>query len=117
MDFWESLIRMVSALAAVLGLMMLLALAARRWLGGRGLTLNLAKGEAPLVQVLSTGYLGPKQRVALVAVAGDLLIVGSTADGLVPLGRVSDPEQVRRLLRGKTASGERGEGEQGQVAG
>nr|MBI3612613.1 flagellar biosynthetic protein FliO [Nitrospirota bacterium] len=94
MDFWESLIRTVSALAAVLGLMMLLALAARRWLGSR----VLAGAEAPLVQVLGTGYLGPKKSVALVSVAGDLLIVGSTADSLVSLGRVSDPEQVRLAL-------------------
>ncbi len=103
MDFWESLIRMVSALAVVLGLMMLLALAARRWLGGRGLTLSLAKGETPLVQVLGTGYLGPKKSVALVSVAGDLLIVGSTADSLVSLGRVSDPEQVRLVLAKRNA--------------
>lgn len=99
MDFWESLIRMVSALAVVLGLMMLLALAARRWLGGR----VLAGTDTPLVQVLGTGYLGPKKSVALVSVAGDLLIVGSTADSLVPLGRVSDPEQVRLALAKRNA--------------
>lgn len=99
MDFWESLIRMVSALAVVLGLMMLLALAARRWLGGR----VLAGTDTPLVQVLGTGYLGPKKSVALVSVAGDLLIVGSTADSLVPLGRVSDPEQVRLVLAKRNA--------------
>lgn len=99
MDFWESLIRMVSALAAVLGLMMVLALAARRWLGGR----VLAGADTPLVQVLGTGYLGPKKSVALVSVAGELLIVGSTADGLVPLGRVNDPEQVRQVLAKRDA--------------
>lgn len=98
MEFWDSVIRMVSALAVVLGLMMVLAAAARRWLGGRSFALGTLKPQAPLVQVLSTGYLGPRKSVALVAVAGDLLIVGSTADNLVPLGRVSDPEQVRRIL-------------------
>ncbi|MDE3241087.1 MAG: flagellar biosynthetic protein FliO [Nitrospirota bacterium] len=99
MDFWESLVRMVSALAAVLGLMMVLALAARRWLGGR----VLVGADTPLVQVLGTGYLGPKKSVALVSVAGELLIVGSTADGLVPLGRVNDPEQVRQVLAKRDA--------------
>jgi flagellar protein FliO/FliZ len=85
---------MVSALALVVGLMMVLAAIARRVMGGRALTLS----EAPLVQVLGTGYLGPRKTIALVAVAGDLLIVGTTATDLVSLGRVSDPEEVRRLL-------------------
>lgn len=100
MEFWDSVIRMVSALAVVLGLMMLLAAGARRWLGGRGFAVGSLKPQAPLIQVLSTGYLGPRKSVALVAVAGDLLILGSTAEHLVPLGRISDPEQVRRILGG-----------------
>lgn len=102
MDFWDSLIRMVSALAVVLGLMAGLALVARRWLGRR----SLSPAEAPLVQVLGTGYLGPRKSIALVAVAGDLLVVGATANDLVPLGRITDPERVRRLLGEKAQAGE-----------
>ncbi len=100
MDFFDSLIRMVSSLAIVLGLMLALAYAARRWYGGRG----PISVKTPLVEVLGTGYLGPRKSVALVAVAGELLIIGSTADDLVPLGRVSDPETVRRLLNGTGTS-------------
>ncbi len=118
MEFWDSVIRMVSALAVVVGIMMVLAAIARRVMGGKSLTLS----DTPLVQVLGTGYLGPRKTVALVAVAGDLLIIGTTATDLVPLGRVNDPEQVQRLLAGKTgerraASGERLEMEQEKVAG
>lgn len=100
MEFWDSLIRMVSALAVVVGLMMVLATVARRVMGGRALALS----QTPMVQVLGSGYLGPRKSIALVAVAGDLLIVGTTATDLVPMGRVSDPEQVRRLL-GQSATG------------
>ncbi len=110
MEFWDSLVRMVSALAVVVALMMILAAVARRVMGGRGLTLS----QTPLVQVLGSGYLGPRKSIALVSVAGDLLIVGTTATDLVPLGRVSDPDQVRRLLAGKT--GGRPEIEQEKVA-
>jgi flagellar protein FliO/FliZ len=99
-EFWDSLIRMVSALAVVVGLMMVLAAIARRVMGGRALALS----QTPMVQVLGSGYLGPRKSIALVAVAGDLLIVGTTATDLVPMGRVSDPEQVRRLL-GQSATG------------
>lgn len=98
MEFWDSLIRMVSALAVVVGLMMVLAAVARRLMGGRSLAFN----QAPVVQVLGSVYVGPRKSIALVAVGGELLIVGTTATDLVPLGRVSDPEEVRRLLAGKT---------------
>jgi flagellar protein FliO/FliZ len=99
-EFWDSLIRMVSALAVVVGLMMVLAAVARRLMGGRSLAFN----QAPVVQVLGSVYVGPRKNIALVAVGGELLIVGTTATDLVPLGRVSDPEEVRRLL-GQSATG------------
>jgi len=97
-ELWDSLIRMVAALAVVVGLMMILAAVARRLMGSRSLTLS----QAPVVQVLGSGYVGPRKSIALVAVGGELLIVGTTATDLVPLGRVGDPEEVRRLLAGKT---------------
>jgi flagellar protein FliO/FliZ len=94
MDFWDSLIRMVSALAVVLGLMGGLVLVSRRFLGARIVT----RGGEPLVRVLSTGYLGPRKSVAVVSVCGELHVLGLTADDVVPLGKITDPEQVRRFL-------------------
>ncbi len=94
MDFWDSLIRMVSALAVVLGLMGGLVVLSRRYLGNR----LASRGGAPLVRVLGSGYLGPRKSVAVVAVCGELHVLGLTADDVVPLGKVTDPEHVRRLL-------------------
>lgn len=85
---------MVSALAVVLGLMGGLYLLSRRFIGAR----VLMRGGAPLVKVLGTGYLGPRKSVAVVAVCGEVHVLGITADDLVSLGKVTDPEQVRRLL-------------------
>jgi flagellar protein FliO/FliZ len=96
MDFWDSLIRMVSALAVVLGLMGGLVFLSRRFLGTRVVT----RGGEPLVRVLGSGYLGPRKSVAVVAVCGELHVLGVTANDLVPIGKVTDPEQVRRLLAG-----------------
>jgi flagellar protein FliO/FliZ len=101
-EFWDSLIRMVSALAVVVGLMMVLAAVARRLMGSRSLTLN----QEPVVQVLGSGYVGPRKSIALVAVGGELLIIGTTATDLVPLGRVNDPQQVRRILSHGATGGE-----------
>ncbi len=93
MDFYESLFRMLSALAVVLGLMVLVVVIVRRLLGTRA----LAQISAPLVQVLGTAYLGPRKSIAVVAVAGELLIVGVTSTDLIPLGRVRDPKQGQQV--------------------
>lgn len=93
-DLWESLLHTASALAIVLVLMGLVAMAARRVMGNR---LGLV-GARPLVQVLASGYIAPRKAIALVSVAGEYLIVGTTATDLVPLGRVSDSTKIRELL-------------------
>ena len=94
MDFWDSAFRMLSALAVVLALMMVVVAVARRVMGTR----LCAPAAAPLVRVLSTGYVGPRKTNSVVAVAGELLIIGATATDLIPLGRVRNAERVRHLV-------------------
>ena len=93
-DLWESLFRTVSALAIVLVLMGIATVIFRRVMGHR---LGVVGGR-PLVQVLATGYLAPRKTVSLVSVAGEYLIVGTTATDLVPLGRLNDSTQLHELL-------------------
>lgn len=93
-DLWESLFRTVSALAIVLVLMGIATVIFRRVMGHR---LGVV-GRRPLVQVLATGYLAPRKTVSLVSVAGEYLIVGTTATDLVPLGRLTDSTQLHELL-------------------
>ena len=93
-DLWESLFRTLSALAIVLVLMGIVAVTVRRLMGPR---LGIAGGR-PLVQVLASSYIAPRKTIALVSVAGEYLIVGTTATDLVPLGRISDSAELRELL-------------------
>ncbi|MBH0179302.1 MAG: flagellar biosynthetic protein FliO [Nitrospira sp.] len=93
-DFWESLLRTLSALAIVLVLMGLVAIAARRLMNHR---LGQAGGHQ-LIRVVASGHIAPRKTIALVSVAGEYLIVGATATDLVPLGRVSDSTRVEELL-------------------
>jgi flagellar protein FliO/FliZ len=95
MEVWDSLLRMVSALAVVLGLMLLCAFLFKRLQG----TKIFAPAAAPMVKVLGSGYLGSRKSIVLVDVAGELLIVGATATDLVPLGRITNPDHVQRLLK------------------
>ncbi|MGE3976667.1 MAG: FliO/MopB family protein [Nitrospira sp.] len=93
-DLWESLFRTVSALAIVLVLMGIVAITVRRLMGQR---LGIAGGR-PLVRVLASSYIAPRKTIALVSVAGEYLIVGTTATDLVPLGRISDSTELQELL-------------------
>jgi flagellar protein FliO/FliZ len=93
-DLWESLFRTVSALAIVLVLMGIVAVTVRRVMGQR---LGIA-GRRPIVRVLASDYIAPRKTIALVSVAGEYLIVGTTATDLVPLGRISDSAELRELL-------------------
>ena len=93
-DLWESLFRTVSALAIVLALMGVVAVTVRRVMGQR---LGIAGGR-PLVRVLASGYIAPRKTISVVSVAGEYLIVGTTATDLVPLGRISDSAELRELL-------------------
>jgi len=99
-DLWESLVRTLLALAIVLVLVGLAAMVARRVMGNRSGLI----GARPLVQVLASGYIAPRKAIALVSVAGEYLIVGTTATDLVPLGRVSDSTKVQELLASSTSA-------------
>lgn len=95
MDLLESGIRMLSALAVVLGLMGLAAFVTKRF----SFTQVWRKSGTPLVQVLGSGYVNSRAGISLVAVAGEVLIVGTTATDLVPLGRIADQHRVYEMLR------------------
>lgn len=101
MEIWESVVRMVSALGVVLALILALLAIVKSRVGQRFLPI----GGAPLVKVLGSGSLGSRKHVMLVAVAGEVLILGTTASDLIVLGKVTDPEQVKRLLLDASSGG------------
>lgn len=94
MELWDMAVRMASSLALVVAMMLALAAAAKRLVGSR----MPSSSRGAVVQILGSGYLGPRKTVSLVSVAGELLIVGTTQTDIVPLGRLSDAEQIKRAL-------------------
>lgn len=94
MEIGESLIRMVSALAVVLSLMVMVTMIVRRLIPGQ----LLGRGEAPMVRILGSGHLGPRKSIFVVSVAGEVFVVGSTATHLVALGQIKNTDHVERLL-------------------
>ena len=98
-DFWDSFIRMVSALALVLALIGGLIILIRRFSGTR----LCAPVSTPIVQVLGSGYIGPRKTISLVSVAGEFLIVGMTPTDLVSLGHITDRERINKFLSTATS--------------
>ena len=97
-DFWDSFLRMVSALVLVLALIGGLVVLVRRFSGTR----FCAPVSAQIVQVLGSGYVGPRKTISLVSVAGEFLIVGMTPTDLVSLGHITDRERVQEFLSAAT---------------
>lgn len=100
MDMWESVVHMLSALGMVLALILGLLAIARSAIGRRFLPLT----GTPLVRILADSPIGSRKHVLLIAVAGEVLILGTTPTDLVPLGKITDPERLKHLLVDPMAS-------------
>lgn len=106
MEFYDSLLRTLAALAVVLGLMVALTWALRRF--GRSSLFGV--GQTPLIRIVATASLGPRKAISLVSIGEDVLVVGTGVNEVVNLGRVSLPERFANMLhehdpsRGSTAS-------------
>lgn len=54
-------------------------------------------GNDKLVKVLSTGFLGPKKTIALVEVAGEVLVLGISDDNISLLTQIHDDERIEKI--------------------
>ena len=84
MDIITALLKMVSALAVVLGLMALAAYGARRFLGPR----IGVPGNGPLMKVQASISIGVKKEIALVEVGEIFLVIGVTPNQISLLTRL-----------------------------
>jgi flagellar protein FliO/FliZ len=98
-DFWDSFLRMASALALVLALIGGLVFLIRRFAGAR----LGAPVSAQVIQVLASGYIGPRKTISLVSVAGEFFAVGMTQTEMVSLGHITDRERVQQFLSSATS--------------
>lgn len=85
--------KMAYTLCFVLGLMFIVFFAAKKTV----LKNSMVGGNNPLVQVLSTGFLGPRRSIALVEVAGEVLVLGIAGDTMTLLSRIRDQEKIEKI--------------------
>lgn len=90
-DMTAAALKMAWTLLLLTGGLVLLLYLIRRMGGGR---FGTAGGA---VRLLSTGYVGVKKQVSLVAIPGAILVLGVTRDRITLLDKIDDPEIVDRF--------------------
>ncbi len=85
-DFIASLLKMLSALAVVLGIMLAGLWAVRKFMNKTGTGVD----DGQMIRVLSTRYLGPKSSIMLVDVLGNVIVVGVTGSQISMLTTITD---------------------------
>ena len=98
-----SSMKMFSMLALVLGVIFLLFFGFKKFV----LKNTVFGGGEKLVNVLGTGFLGPKKNIVLVEVAGEVLVLGISQDHIALLTSITDPEKIEEI---KTTGGKGGSG-------
>jgi flagellar protein FliO/FliZ len=92
-SFLPSLVKMLFALALVLGLM----------IGAMYFIKKILHSNAPemdrgsLIRILASRYLGPKNSILVVDIAGEVIVVGLSNSQLTMLTTISDKEALDML--------------------
>ncbi len=89
-----SALKMLAALAAVLGGLFVAVYLARRFFQGAG-----AASGGRLVRVIASHYIGVKKAVTLVEIPGAVLVLGVAGDRITLLSRIDDPATLERIQR------------------
>jgi flagellar biosynthetic protein FliO len=92
-DLFSASLKMASTLGLVLGLMFVVFHLFKKF----GLKNSVFGGEGKPIKVLSTGFLAPRKSIALVEVAGDVLVIGISNDQISLLANVQDPERIEQI--------------------
>ncbi len=85
--------KMFSMLSLVLGIMFLLFFGFKKFV----LKNTMFGGGEKLVNVLGSGFLGPKKNIVLVEVAGEVLVLGMSQDHIALLTNITDPEKIEEI--------------------
>jgi flagellar protein FliO/FliZ len=85
--------KMFYTLAIVLALMFLIVYVFKKVV----LKNSVLGGNDKLIKVLSTGFLGPKKTIALVEVAGEVLVLGISDDNISLLTQIHDDERIEKI--------------------
>ena len=93
MELVPSGMKMISMFAVVLGLMFLIFFGFKKYV----LKNTAFGGGNKLVSVLGTWFLGPKKNIALVEVAGEVLVLGISQENITLLSNITSDEKIEEI--------------------
>ncbi|MBE9546727.1 MAG: flagellar biosynthetic protein FliO [Proteobacteria bacterium] len=93
MELFPALLKMISALAVVLGVMLAAMYFFRKIMSKTG----AGGGDGEFIKVISNRYLGPKSSIMLVDVLGSIIVIGISNNQMSMLTTISDPQSLERL--------------------
>jgi len=91
--FFPSLLKIVFALAIVLGLMVAAMYVAKKYMNRTA----SGNGDGSLIQIIASRYIGPKSSILLLDVAGKGIVVGLSNGQLTLLTQIDDETVLERM--------------------
>ncbi len=96
----SSFLKMIFALAIVLGLLIGVMYFVKMFMQQK---VAVSDGSSP-INIISTKYLGPKNRIVLVEVLDQLLVVGISDQQMTTLSCIEDPLAIAKIKTVKATS-------------
>ncbi len=94
-DVFASIVKMFSALAVILGLMIGATYGLKKLLNRTGTGLSLS--DEGLVRIVSTRYLGPKSSILVMEVLGRVMVVGISNNQMTLLATIAEPGVLEKI--------------------
>lgn len=92
-SFFPALLKMISALALVLGIMIGLAFLFRRFFQQTGISVS----DGAAIHILSVKYLGPKSSIMIVDILGQVVVIGVSQQHMSYITTIDDEEALAKL--------------------
>lgn len=89
----SSFLKMIFALAIVLGLLIGVMYFVKRFMQQTG----PVSDNQPLINIISSRYLGPKNRIIMVEIMDKILVVGISNQQMTTLAAIDDPLAVAKI--------------------
>lgn len=99
-SFFPALLRMISALALVLGIMLGLAFLFRRFFQQTGMPMS----DGTAIRILFVKYLGPKSSIMIVDILGKIVVIGVSHQHMSYITTIDDEEALLKLYSLDNAS-------------
>ncbi len=88
-ELWGTMLKSFGMLLIVLGILIVLLWVMKRYFVRQG-----SMGQPDVIRLLASMYVAPKERVALIDVLGEKILIGITAQQISFLARIQDEDNI-----------------------